>query len=165
MKKTFSVLAIAFALTACETPNNDNFDAYDQQKLEEGAKYENVKVSYEPGSQEDLTENAGDVVYFDFDSSTLSADAKSTLNAQAEWLKKNDDVKVIVYGHCDERGTREYNLALGDRRAESVKKYLVRSGVAANRIEAISLGKERPAVVGDNEESHALNRRAEVVVK
>jgi peptidoglycan-associated lipoprotein len=100
-------------------------------------------------------------VYFDYDSEQLSAAALATLDANAAWLRANTGVKVQIEGHCDERGTIEYNLALGQRRARSVFDHLVRLGVPAGRLDTISFGKERPAVAGIDAESWARNRRAE----
>jgi peptidoglycan-associated lipoprotein len=112
-----------------------------------------------PGTQEDLKTNVGDTVYFDFDSHAIRADAQATLQKQAAWLKKNPSVRLIVEGHCDERGTREYNLALGDRRAYAVKEYLVSVGVDANRLQTKSYGKERPVCTESDEACWAQNRR------
>jgi peptidoglycan-associated lipoprotein len=112
-----------------------------------------------------LVVNVGDRIFFAVDQSDLTAEAKSTLDRQAAWMKKYNGVRVVVEGHCDERGTREYNLALGERRAMAVKNYLVASGVDADRIDSISYGKERPAVVGNNESSWAQNRRGVTVVQ
>ena len=109
--------------------------------------------------------NAEDRVYFDFDSSALTNNAKEALDTQVKWLKKHEKVDVVVQGYCDERGTREYNLALGERRANAIKSYLVSNGIAANRISTISYGKERPAVLGSNEAAWAQNRRGVTVVK
>jgi len=112
----------------------------------------------------DFMANAEDRVFFAYDSSAISANAAEVLDTQVNWLKKHDEVKVVVQGYCDERGTREYNLALGERRANAVKQYLISKGVAANRISTISYGKERPAVLGNNEAAWAQNRRAVTVV-
>ncbi len=109
--------------------------------------------------------NAEDRVFFAFDSSALSENAEEILDTQVEWLKKHENVNIIVQGYCDERGTREYNLALGERRANAVRDYLVAKGVAADRISTISYGKERPAVLGNTEAAWAQNRRAVTVVK
>ncbi len=109
--------------------------------------------------------NAEDRVFFAFDSYSLSDNAEEILDTQVDWLKKHENVNVIVQGYCDERGTREYNLALGERRANAVKNYLVAKGIAADRISTISYGKERPAVLGNNEAAWAQNRRAVTVVK
>lgn len=116
-----------------------------------------------PGTQSDLEANVGDRVFFDFDRSSIRQDAKETLARQAAWLKQYPNVNVTIEGHADERGTREYNLALGERRAESARKYLVSLGVDAKRVSTISYGKERLAVVGNTEEAHAQNRRAVTV--
>ncbi len=116
------------------------------------------------GSQEDLVVNVGDRVFFDFDQSTIVAAAEKTLKRQAAWMKQNPSVTVTVEGHCDERGTREYNLALGERRDTSVKNYLVALGIAPSRIATISYGKERPEALGHNEAGWAENRRGVTVV-
>ncbi len=118
-----------------------------------------------PGSQEDLVVNVGDRVFFDFDKSDLRPDAIETLNRQADWLKTYPSVTVTIEGHCDERGTREYNLALGERRASSAKQYLESMGIGGGRLDTISYGKERPAVLGSNEAAWAQNRRAVMVVR
>lgn len=117
-----------------------------------------------PGSQEDLVANVGDRIFFDFDKADLRSDARAQVEKWADWLKKYPQNTVTVEGHCDERGTREYNLALGERRAAAAKKYLVALGIAANRVATISYGKERPAVVGSNEAAWAQNRRDVMVV-
>jgi len=117
-----------------------------------------------PGSAEDLRQNVGDRVFFEFDSYALSPASQATLERQAEWLKTYSSVKVVIEGHADERGTREYNLALGARRANSAKNYLVSLGIPSNRIETISYGKERPAELGSNEAAWAQNRRSVTVV-
>jgi peptidoglycan-associated lipoprotein len=114
----------------------------------------------QPGSEQDLVQNVGDRVFFDFDKSDIKPEGRTTLQKQAEWLKKYPNVTVTISGNCDDRGTREYNLALGERRASAAKKALVALGVAANRISTISYGKERPSVVGDNEAAWAQNRNA-----
>jgi len=117
-----------------------------------------------PGSQQDLAASAGDRVFFAFDRSDITPEARLILSRQADWLRRYPNVTVTVEGHCDERGTREYNLALGERRAQAVKNVLVASGIATSRISTISYGKERPAVVGSSEESYAQNRRAVTVI-
>ena len=115
---------------------------------------------YGPPTEAALTAFAGDRVYFAFDSAELSREARATLEKQAEWLQHHPQVRVIIEGHADERGTREYNLVLGERRANAVKNYLVALGIAPERIETISYGKERPAVLGTGEAVWRLNRRA-----
>lgn len=123
------------------------------------------KGHYTPGSQGDLEANAGDHVLFAFDSAMIDEDARSTLSKQAEWLKSNSNVNVVIEGHCDERGTREYNLALGAKRANSAREFLTSSGVPSSRMDSISYGKERPPVAGSGEEVWAQNRRAHTIVK
>jgi peptidoglycan-associated lipoprotein len=100
-------------------------------------------------------------IYFDFDNSSLSEEARVILLDQARWLKQNKDASIVVEGHCDNRGTEEYNLALGSRRAQSVKDFLVHAGVEPSRIVTVSYGEERPAVRGNNEDAWSKNRRAE----
>jgi peptidoglycan-associated lipoprotein len=117
-----------------------------------------------PGSQQDLEATAGNKVYFATDKSDISPEARQILQRQADWLKKYPNVTVTVEGHCDERGTREYNLALGERRAAAAKNVLVALGIPANRVSTISYGKERPAVVGSNEQAWAQNRRDVTIV-
>lgn len=116
------------------------------------------------GSREDFVQNVGDRVFFDFDRSDINAEGQATLQKQAAWLQKYSNVKVTVEGNCDDRGTREYNLALGNRRANAVKRALIALGVQGGRISTISYGKERPAVVGDNEQAWAQNRRGVTVI-
>ncbi len=124
-----------------------------------------VTTTNVPGSSADFLAKAGsDKVFFALDSYELDSSATATLDAQAAWLTQYGQVKITVEGHCDERGTREYNLALGDRRANAAKNYLVSKGVDASRISTISYGKERPAVEGSNEEAWAQNRRAVTVL-
>ncbi|MFI4999530.1 MAG: peptidoglycan-associated lipoprotein Pal [Reyranellales bacterium] len=111
-----------------------------------------------PGSVADFRQNVGDRVYFDTDMSNIREDGRTTLGKQAEWLKKYTNYPITIEGHCDERGTREYNLALGERRANAVRQYLVAQGIPAARIKTISYGKERPEVVGSDEAAWARNR-------
>jgi len=111
------------------------------------------------GSQEDLVVNVGDRVFFDYDKYTIKARSRGTLERQAAWLNRNPNVTITIEGHCDERGTREYNLGLGQRRADSVKKYLVALGVSENRVATISYGKERPVAMGSNTDAWTQNRR------
>lgn len=115
--------------------------------------------SVSAGSEQDFLVNVGDRVFFNYDRSDLTAQAQSALARQAAWLLQYPQAAIQVEGHCDERGTREYNLALGERRANSVREYLISLGVSADRISTISYGKERPAVEGVGEEAWAQNRR------
>ncbi|HEX5455579.1 MAG TPA: peptidoglycan-associated lipoprotein Pal [Stellaceae bacterium] len=113
-----------------------------------------------PGSQQDLAATAGDRVFFAFDSAEISSEGQQILLRQAQWLKRYPNVTVTIAGHCDERGTREYNLALGERRANAAKNVLVAAGIAPARVSLISYGKERPIVPGSTEEAYAQNRVA-----
>ena len=118
-----------------------------------------VTSSILPGSAEDFKVNVGDTVHFDYDAYNITEEGKSVLQRQAAWLAKYPSVRVTVEGHCDERGTREYNLALGARRANSVKEYLASLGVSAGRVDTISYGKERPICTESDEGCDAQNRR------
>lgn len=112
-----------------------------------------------PGTQQDLVVNVGDRVLFGYDQYDLTPEGQHTLEMQAEWLKRYPNVSVTISGHCDERGTREYNLALGERRANAVKNYLTALGIEGTRVNTVSYGKERPAVTGSTPEAWAQNRR------
>lgn len=118
-----------------------------------------------PGSRADFLRSVtSDTIHFDFDKSDVDSTAQAILDSQIAWLNKFPNVNVTIEGHCDERGTREYNLALGDRRANAAKNYLASHGIAATRITTISYGKERPIALGSDEASWAQNRRAVTVV-
>ena len=118
-----------------------------------------------PGSQQDFIANvSSDRIFFDFDQYNVDAQDQATLQSQAQWLARNPAVRVTLEGHADERGTRDYNIALGERRANAAKNYLATLGVDPSRIQVMSYGKERPAALGSNEEAWAQNRRAVTVV-
>ncbi|MBF0168634.1 MAG: peptidoglycan-associated lipoprotein Pal [Alphaproteobacteria bacterium] len=157
--RVLSLFAALAFLTACESaPTTGGADAGAGQKV-------TTAKPATPGSKEDFIANVGDRVFFDYDKSDLRADAKAQLDKQAEWLKKYPNTKALVEGHCDERGTREYNFGLGERRAKSVSDYLKAKGIAAARVRMVSYGKERPAVLGSNDASWAQNRRSVTVVE
>lgn len=158
------LVAVAFVLAFASACHSSKVDKTAESATGASAPAAPVASTIVPGSQADLEANVGDRVLFDLDKSTLSSDAQAVLGRQAEWLKTNAGVKVTVEGHCDERGTREYNLALGERRAAAAKNFLVNAGVDASRVATISYGKERPAVVGSTEEAFGQNRRAVTVV-
>jgi peptidoglycan-associated lipoprotein len=161
-RRFLSLLAGALLLAACaETPSSTSNTSGANASATPTA---TSSAAEQPGSREDFMRNVGDRVFFDFDKSDIKAEGRQVLQRQAEWLKKYPNVTVTVEGHCDERGTREYNLALGERRAAAAKKMLVALGVPAARVSTISYGKERPAVVGSNEAAWAQNRRAVTVI-
>ena len=124
----------------------------------------NLGGSAAPGSEQDFVVNIGDRIYFDLDSYQVRPEAYPRLDAQVAWLQRYPSVTVRIEGNADERGTREYNLALGARRAESVRGYLVERGVSAGRIDTISFGKERPIAAGSDEEAFARNRNAHTAI-
>jgi peptidoglycan-associated lipoprotein len=137
----------------------------EQSSAATGGGAETTASGPRPGSQEDLVANIGDRVFFDTDRSSVRADQRVVLDRQAGWLQRYPQVQVSVEGHADERGTREYNLALGQRRASSARDVLVAGGVAPARIEVISYGKDRPAALGSNDQAWAQNRRAVTVTR
>ena len=170
-KILMSVL-LAFFITACATTPEDTSDSSGSGSSSSSSSVSSSSDSGSddsgdgivPGSQEDLIVNVGDRVFFGYDSSELDSDAQELLQDQVAWLKQYSDVSVTIEGHCDERGTREYNLALGEKRAQSVKNYLISLGVSESRVSTISYGKERPAVVGSNDGAWSQNRRSVTTV-
>lgn len=161
LKKVFCLMAALVLVSACDTTGSGSGDA-----SANGANGANggMMGAAKPGTQEDMVVNVGDRVFFAYNESSLSSEARATLDRQAAWLKKYPSTSVSIEGHCDERGTREYNLALGERRAIAVKNYLVADGIDAGRVKTVSYGKERPAVLGSNEAAWAQNRRGVTVV-
>ena len=169
--KLLASALLVFFLAACSTTPKDTADSSGSgststsSDVSSSAETETTEsASIEPGSQEDIIVNVGDRVFFNYDSSELDTDAQELLQDQVAWLKQYSDVSVIIEGHCDERGTREYNLALGEKRAQSVKNYIINLGISADRVSTISYGKERPAVVGSNDGAWAQNRRSVTIV-
>ncbi len=126
---------------------------------------EQINQQIEEKIQEKVEEiEVKDRVFFDYDSADLRDDTRSILNIQAQWLNSDPSIKVTIEGHCDERGTREYNIALGEKRANSVRDYLIGKGVEMSRIKIVSYGKEKPAFFGSNPEIWAKNRRSVTVI-
>jgi len=163
--KLLSLMAVLLLVAACETTPEDSGASTDTGGSTASTDTSTTEPAGPvPGSQEDLVVNVGDRVFFGFDKYDLTAEAQDTLTRQANWLQQYPNVTVTIEGHCDERGTREYNLALGERRATAVKNFLVALGVDPARITTISYGKERPAVMGSDEASWAQNRRGVTVV-
>lgn len=124
-----------------------------------------VAASQPTASAQYLVENVGDRVFFATDQSNLDGSARSTLRNQAAWLKQNADIRLTIEGHADERGTREYNLALGARRANAVRDFLISEGVAGNRLQTISYGKERPVSLCSEESCWSKNRRSVATIR
>lgn len=160
--RIISAFAAVLLLAACESAPSDTGMAAGGGGA--GSSSSSANQGPRPGSQEDLVVNVGDRVFFDFDQYSVRQDQRAVLDRQAAWLKKYPEVTVTVEGHADERGTREYNIALGNRRATAAKNYLVALGINPNRVQTISYGKERPAVAGSNEQAWSQNRRAVTVV-
>ncbi len=150
--KMAAAFASMLALAACSKKNTD---------LASGTGPGAVAV---PGSEQDFTVNVGDRVFFNEDQSTLTPEAQETLRRQAQWLQQYPAVIVQVEGHADERGTREYNIALSARRATAAREFLIAQGVQASRISSIAYGKERPAALCDAEQCWSQNRRAVTVI-
>tara|TARA_Y100001970_G_scaffold205785_1_gene250604 strand:+ start:26 stop:544 length:519 start_codon:yes stop_codon:yes gene_type:complete len=168
-KFLISALLVLF-VAACASKPKDAADASgsgsssSDSSVDGGSITETTGSGIVAGSQEDLIVNVGDRVFFGYDSSDLDSDALELLQDQVAWLKQNSGVSVTIEGHCDERGTREYNLALGEKRAQAVKNYLIGLGISPDRLSTISYGKERPAVVGSNDGAWAQNRRSVTIV-
>ncbi|MBB4198673.1 peptidoglycan-associated lipoprotein [Rhodoblastus sphagnicola] len=156
-------IAAALALGAC-SKNPTDLDSLNGSGAG-GSGGVGAAGSARPGSTQDFVVNVGDRVFFDSDSSEINGAGQATLDKQANWLNQYRSYAFTVEGHADERGTREYNFALGARRAESAKNYLVARGVSASRIKTISYGKERPVAVCDDISCWSQNRRAVTVLK
>ena len=161
MKKFLVLTASALLLVACSS-TKEGAELYGDAN---GGWQEDVDVTNLTATAltKKLQKTGTDVVYFSFNSSGLDSQAKADLRTQAEFLKENPTALVVIEGRCDERGTREYNLALGDQRANAARSYLIAQGVAANRIRTISYGKDKPVVLGSDEEAWAKNRNATTV--
>ena len=157
LKKLLLLVVAGFFLASCAATNTEqggDVDAASSSTASGG--------DITAGTQEDLIVNVGDRVFFEFDSSELTVDAQATLDAQAAWMQQYPDTNITIEGHADERGTREYNLALGQRRAESVANYLIANGVKRNRLNVKSYGEERPLALGSNDSAWSKNRRVEL---
>jgi len=151
-RNTFLVLLLSLVLSACATQKAVKIDSKIQGDVYTGT--DSVKY---------LADGVKDRIFFATNESVLTTASRDTLRKQAAWLRKNSDVTVVLEGHCDERGTREYNLALGERRANAAKDYLMTYGVASNRVSVISYGKERPVDSGSSPLAWSKNRRSVTV--
>lgn len=159
--KAASIAGLAFLAAACASNKATGPDVVATDNADTSAL---GRGDVTPGSQGDLESNVGHRVFFGYDQYTLSPQAQQTLQRQAEFLKQYPNVRVQVAGNCDERGTREYNLALGARRAEAARSYLVSLGVAASRISTVSYGKERPIDARSTEDAWSLNRNSTTTI-
>ena len=171
MKMTSLALVAAVALTAgCAHQRRDQLPPAPPSDMNPGDQGNgmdqgNVGNAAVPGSRADFLQSVtSDRVFFDTDSYSVDDRARAVLDAQAQWLNRNPNVRVTIEGHADERGTREYNLALGDRRANAVRDYLVSRGVSSQRIETVSYGKERPINPGSDENAYAQNRNTHTAI-
>ena len=171
--KGMCLAAVVALLAACETAPEDTGSQTDQGQAQQQATTGPASTATTappaaagpaPGTQEDLDLNVGSLVFFDFDKFDLKPDARATVERWAAWLQQNPQATVTVQGHCDERGTREYNLGLGERRSTSARNYLIALGVNPDRIGTISYGKERPVCGEHNEGCWSQNRRAMLAV-
>lgn len=164
--KFLSMFAALALVAACETAPKDSGDSSGGGASSQSGTTGSGSTTttggtsqVQPGSQEDLVLNVGDRVFFGYDKFNLSDEARLTAQRQAAWLKANPTITVAVEGHADERGTREYNLALGERRATALKNYLVTLGISSSRVSTISYGKERPVALGHTDAAWSQNRR------
>lgn len=177
MFKKLSFFALIFLLASCKNmsltskktdeKNSESAQEKVEDKQEPFQTVENEAQAVELDNQTKIESEEIEVqdrILFNYDSSEINDEAKKILDTQAEWLKSDTSIKVTIEGHCDERGTREYNIALGEKRANAAKTYLIEKGVADSRIQVISYGKERPAFFGADDESMAKNRRAVTVI-
>lgn len=161
LKKLFAVICAVSLLSACAS-EKDGADLYGNGH---GGWNDDVNISdLQPTAMtQKFQDETQSVVYFVLDSSDLTSEARSALTEQAEFLKANPRVLIVIEGRCDERGTREYNLALGERRADAARSYLIAQGISSDRIRTISYGKEKPVVAGSTEEAWSQNRSATTV--
>ena len=185
VQRLIAIFSAAFLLAACETASTTSSDSASDSASSSASGTSSASASSSDSSTSSSSAassssssssaasalspaeklaKVGNTVFFDFDSAALSYDAQVTLSRQAAFLQLNPEAVVVVEGHCDERGTREYNLALGDRRASAARDFLLAKGIDAARIRTVSYGKERPAMLGSNEEAWAKNRRAATVL-
>ena len=168
-KKIIAIIAAVSLLSACETASQKAVSSSGTSTSSSASASSSVekKKSLFAAAKQTKAEKliaVGDRVLFDYDSAKLDSSAKILLDAQSRFLRANTDLNFIIEGHCDERGTREYNLALGEQRATAVRDYLVIQGIDPDRIKVISYGKEKPAVVGSNTMAWSKNRRAVTII-
>ena len=165
-QRILAIVAATFLLAACETASQVSGDSASTSASNTASSSSGSSASSSAADKTPAEKLAqvGDTVNFGFDSAELTVSARSTLNRQAAFLSLNPDLMIVIEGHADERGTREYNLALGDRRATAVRDYLVAKGINSARVRTVSYGKERPAAAGSDEAAWTKNRRAATVL-
>jgi peptidoglycan-associated lipoprotein len=164
MTNQFLMAVSLLALAACAPKRPESIPDAPIGTIGANTVQQPVNQGPAPGSREDfLAKVAADRIYFDTDKSDIDSSDQATLDSQAAWLKQYPSVRATIEGHCDERGTRDYNIALGDRRANAAKNYLASQGISPTRMTVISYGKERPDATGSDEDSWAKNRRAVTV--
>lgn len=167
--KSLAVVALALTISACAGSQDEDANAGAAQAVDtakrEVAVAATTTPSYPPGSQEELNAEIGDRVFFDTDRHELKPEARQLVGFWASWMQEHQNVALLIEGHADERGTREYNLSLGARRANAVREYLGALGVDGSRVRTVSFGKERPAVLGSNAQAWAQNRRSVAIVE
>ena len=164
-QRILAIVAATFLFAACETASQVGGDSASTSASNTASSSSSSSSSASVGkSPAEKLAQVGNTVNFEFDSAELTGSARSTLNRQSAFLSVNPDLMIVIEGHADERGTREYNLALAERRATAVRDYLVAKGMNSARVRTVSYGKERPAVVGSDEASWAKNRRATTVL-
>lgn len=165
--KVCTLVIISLAITQCrskeEKPTTDSAPTESTANTPDNSAVDSSALSFDPSGSDSGKIEGLKTVHFDYDKSTLSADAKKTIQSNIEWMKKNTGAKVQIEGHCDSRGSIEYNVALGERRANSVKDYMISLGISANRLATISYGEEKPLVSGESEAAWKKNRRANFV--
>lgn len=159
-----ALIAVAFGLAACNNPDRFGGGAAGSYGVGSGIDSAGLGGANDPNSVAYFQQTLGDRVFFAVDQSTLSPEARTTLTGQAQWLNARAEYAIIVEGHADEQGTREYNLALGARRASAAQNFLISQGIAPHRIRTVSYGKERPIEVCSVESCYAKNRRAVTVL-
>ncbi len=167
--RKFSMIAVAIAALICVTScqkkdvKPDDANAAAVGKAGENGGVTDKPINFDPQGSDSGKIDGLHTIYFDYDKAGLTAEAKKLIAENIEWIKKNDKSTIQIEGHTDERGSVEYNLALGDRRAKAVRKYLVDSGIDGKRLKVISYGKEKPVMTGDSESAFSKNRRANFV--
>ena len=166
-QRILAIVAATFLLAACETASQVSGDSASTSASNTASSSSSSSTSSTAAVDKSPAEKlaqVGDTVNFEFDSAELTGSARSTLNRQSAFLSVNPDLMIVIEGHADERGTREYNLALAERRATAVRDYLVAKGMNSARVRTVSYGKERPVAAGSDEASWAKNRRATTVL-